>query len=65
MTGSKLIKIEDLLCDEDSFIPEEIFGRILRKFNIFYTNFIKKNNILQYYFINLSKIIKVFLKGLC
>lgn len=26
MTGSKLIKLEDLKCDEDSFIPEEIFG---------------------------------------
>jgi hypothetical protein len=29
MTGSKLVKIEDLQCEEDSFIPEEIFGKNL------------------------------------
>lgn len=34
MTGGKLCSLDDLKCDDDSFIPEEIFGRqILIKFN--------------------------------
>ena len=29
LTGAKLCKNKDLKCEEDSFIPEEIFGKIL------------------------------------